>query len=218
MKRTKTLLKGSTSTFNLNQGRFSEKFFTKDEIEAFRTQQVPMVNGVYSYEATIKRLQYSVYVDVPRAYVEQKLSLKQVLQIMHKLSNGDRGALSKQLYVYYQKVGVSTLGRDLKKVYKEVDRLEFDEDGSRYWTTTDVHFLIGKKDHWGGDDGKCGLERIAKEHLSRCIAILREKGYIEVSNKQYTRSYRRGGPYNYSNTYYSLTEKALKYIGVVQPQ
>jgi hypothetical protein len=219
MKRTKTLLQTNIRTFNLNEGSFSKKFFTKEEIEAFLTQQVPMVEGVYSYEATIKRLLYSVYVDMPRAYVEQKLGLKQVLQIMHKLSNGDRGALSKQLYAYYQKVGVSTLGRDLKKVYKKVDRVEFDEDGSRYWTITDVHFLVGKKDYWGGRDGKCGLEDISNDHLRRCIAILKEKGYIEISNKQYTRGFRRSrNTYHYSNTYYKLTEKALKLLGVVQPQ
>lgn len=216
MKRTKTLLEGSIRAYNLNEGQFSEKFFTQQEIEAFRKREVPMVKGVYSYEAAVKRLQYSVYVEVPRAYVEEKLGLRQVLQIMQKLSNHQRGALSKQLYVYYQKVGVSTLGRDLKKHYKMVKRIDFEEDGSRYWTTTDVYFLVGKKEHWGGDDGKCGLERIAKEHLSRCIAILREKGYIETQNKQFSRSYRRGS-YNYSNTYYSLTEKAVALLeGVKQ--
>lgn len=217
MKRTKTLLEGTTRTFNLNEGSFSEKFFTQEEVNAFRNREVDMENGVYSFEATVKRLQYSTYVEVPRSYVEKKLSLRQVLQIMQKLSNDDRGALSKQLYVYYQKVGVSTLGRDLKKLYRPVDRLEFEEGGDRYWTTTDVHFLIGKKDHWGGDDGKIGLERIAKEHLSRCIAILREKGYIETENKQFSRNYRRGS-YNYSNTYYKLTEKAEQLLATGQQQ
>lgn len=218
MKRTKTFLEKKTITCDLNN-MWARPFFTTEEQDAFDKERKLHPGGMLSsYIEDVEFWTYTVHLEIDRAYLEEKLGLRQVLQIMHKLSNrSHRGALSKQLYAYYEKVGVSTLGRDLKKVYKKVNYMEFSEDGRKNISTNCV-INLGKKEYNGLSSGVQAMERIAQEHLTRCIAILRKKGYIEIQNKKYTRSYRRGGQYNYSNTYYKLTEKAEKLLGVVQQQ
>jgi hypothetical protein len=164
--------------------------------------------GMYSLEAVVNFHSYDTHIRADRTYIEGKLGLREVLRIMDKLSKSEKGALSKQLYPYYQKVAASRLMPDLKKVYKEVRYVDISNKNDRHSHWSHVYIHIGKKEYFGSwDNGIEALEDIGKDHLKRCIAILADKGYITISN---TKKNRRMSGYNYtySNTYYKLTEKA----------
>jgi hypothetical protein len=197
-------------THNLNQGHH-RNYFTKEEQEAFWQGKVEKVNGCYSYEVQVRHLDFTTHLIADREYVEGKLGLRPLLRIIKRLSKGDRGALSKQLFPYYEKVAISKLSPDFSKHHQPKNLISLVDLNNRTAYHSHVSIRMGKSVFYAYGDGKEALGDIGRNHLKRCIAILREKGYIAVENKKYAKNL-KGWRYDYSDTYYKLTNKAEKLI------
>lgn len=202
-------------TVNLNEGAAMEEFFTKEEFQKFLRGDVPRKpNGGYTYPAEVTFYYYDYHVRLFREEVEKRLGLRPLLRYIKKLSKGDRGALSKQLYPYYQKVAISQLKPLLNAVYKPFSRTDISDLNNRQYHVSDVVVHYGKKEYRGFDIDEI-LSDIGTDHLRRCIAILREKEYITISNTTQDR-FLRGWRYTYSFTYYKLTEKGEQLVAKLE--
>ncbi|UKL30058.1 hypothetical protein [Bacillus phage PK2] len=171
-----------------------------------------MVGGVYTYEIEVTHHYWTYEFEITKEYLEKKLPLRYVLQIIQKLSK-DRGALSKQLYKYFGKAGSSKLRGDFLKQYKYRTKTDISNPEDRKHFATDWSVKYYKTTDWGHEDREAMFESICGKHLSRCLAILIDKGYLTSENKKFNRGFKRSShTYTYSNTYYKLTDKAIKYL------
>jgi hypothetical protein len=201
---------------NFNQGfGIHETYGTPEESKRWREdiESFQKDGNCYTYEIEVTHHYWTYEFEVTREYLEKKLPLKQVLQIIKKLS-GDRGAMSKQLYSYYEKAGSSKLRADFLKQYKYRTKTDLSNTEDRKHFTTDWlvkyngNFIDG-----GHEDTEAIFDGITKKHLSRCLAILIDKGYLTTTKEESHKSFRRSRTtYTYSKTYYKMTDKALKYL------
>jgi hypothetical protein len=199
---------------NLNNGVYGTFYATEQELERWRNdiESFEKVGNCYSYEFETTHYTWTYHIEVSRQYLEQKLPLKHLLKIIQKLSNrGDRGALSKQLYKYYEKAGSSKLRPDFQKIFTAMEKN--DPENRRHFIKDWVLSYNGKMKDFGHEHEEVIFDGVCSQHLSRCLAILIEKGYLETTKTTKRRGFRRSSHvYTYHNTYYKLTEKALKYL------
>jgi hypothetical protein len=196
-------------TAGIRNGGFRE-YFTEEERKRQR-EHIKTTGQPFELEVQYTHTTDTTHIRVEREYLEKKMGLRELLRIIKRLSN-EKGALSKQLYKYYEKMGASKMKYDVMKMYEPGESIDLRDPNDRqvYYTTVELHY--GKDTFYGFlDCFEDELGRLAQKHLSRCIAILTDKGYIEVSNSKKNR-YMRGYKYTYSNTYYKLTEKAEKLL------
>lgn len=145
---------------------------------------------------------YTHILEIDRGYMEERYPLKQMLTILQKLSGVYRGANAKALHLYYQKMAFPRINRDVEKLYS---KKEGSFPHSVEWTSYDIHCNNKSIGH---------SQDVVIKHVNRCIAILIEKGYIEVKKTTSTRSFRRSrSSYTYHNSWYQLTDKAVALIG-----
>lgn len=145
---------------------------------------------------------YTQILEIDRGYMEERYPLKQLLTILQKLSGVHRGANAKALHLYYQKMASTRIDRDVEKLYTSK---EGSFPHSVEWTSYSIHCNNKSIGH---------SQDVVIKHVNRCIAILIEKGYIEVKKTTQTRSFRRSrGSYTYNNSWYKLTDKAVALIG-----
>lgn len=209
MRKIKITKELSQVNMNLNQGAAGSRFFTQEEKDDFQKGFAQKQQGSYSHPITVHFYNYMTHLELDKEELQDKLGLVPLMRIIKKLSKGDRGALAKQLYPYYEKVGISKLKYDVRKLYKYKDKVDISDLDNRQYHFTTLSIYVGKKTYFSARDEADALALLTRDHLNRCIAILANKGYITTSKTQKdTRM--KGYGYTYRNTYYKLTDKAEK--------
>lgn len=200
---------------NFNQGSgIVQSYGTPEEQDRWKNNIESFVkDGMsYTYEIEVTHHYWTYEFEITREYLEKKLPLKHLLQIIKKLS-GQRGAMSKQLYSYYEKAGSSKLRADFLKQYKYREKTDLSND-RKHFTTDWIIKMNDKFVDGGHEDKEAIFDGITKKHLTRCLAILIDKGYLTTEKEESHRSFKRSRhTYTYSKTYYKLTDKAIKYLG-----
>lgn len=191
---------------NIREGGVRD-YFTEEE-KRQQNEFIARTGQPFELEVPYTQTNINIEIRVEREYLEKKMGLMELLRIIKKLSK-EQGAVSKQLYRYYHKMGASRMEPDVEKLYTDVEKIDISDPSNRRSWYSVVRIQYGKESYWYWKGSEYELGRIAEKHLSRCLAILIDKGYLTTTNRKFTRSYRRGS-YSYSNTYYKLTDKALE--------
>lgn len=195
----KVKVERTSNKVKVNINSIRSDYFTEQERQDF-------INGK-PCEAEVIQHHYTVHLRTQREFIEKLLGLRPLLKTIQKLSK-EQGAMSKQLFKYYEKVGISTLSPHIKKVYTPIRKVDLNDLSNRQDHFSDVCIHIGTKEYYGiGKHVEDAAGKIAQDHLKRCIAILANKGYITITNQKRNRTM-KGNRYTYSFTYYKLTDKA----------